>query len=158
MKRLQRIVDQNMKKTDECLVQEGQSSRTSLIIKDSRTRYSKKCDPDQRKLTKFEQCPNLNDSSPSGSVDEQHYDRYTESNNSDNTSDTPLTSTARNIRQPKTTHIQRTPMKKNKQSTAGKLRNEANKKHEQMCTKALNVMDKLDKVLNTFKISDDDTE
>ena len=126
MKRLQRIVGQNMKKTDECLVQEGQSSRTYLIIKDSKTRYSKKCDPDQRKLTKFEQCPNLNDSSPSGSVDEQHYDRYTESNNSDNTSDKPLTSTARNIRQPKTTHIQRTPMKKNKQSTAGKLRNEAN--------------------------------
>ena len=49
-------------------------------------------------------------------------------------------------------------MKKNKQSTTGKLRNEANKKHVQMCTKALNVMDKLDKVLNTFEISDDDTE
>ena len=87
IKRLQRIVGQNMKKTDECLVQEGQSSRMSLIIKDSKTYYSKKCDPDQRKLTKFEQCPNLNDSSPSESVDEQHYDRYMESDNSNNTSD-----------------------------------------------------------------------
>ena len=53
----------------------------SLIIKENKTRYSTKRVPEDRRLTKFNQAANLDESSASESTDKT-YHRYPESDHS----------------------------------------------------------------------------
>ena len=113
----------------------------SLVIKENKTRYSTKRAPEERQLNKFNQAANLSESSLSEYSDE-NYDRYPESDHSVTQSSashllkTPTTSTASEDKNKQEIPL----LKKSKRANAGKLRNEANKKHVAMCNQAMSVM------------------
>ena len=156
IKRIQRIVSQNVLKVAECAQQSTGSSRMSLIIKENKTRYSTKRIPEERMLTKFNQATNLDESSASESTDET-YDRYPESDHSathgeERLSDkTSLTGKSNN----KGKEELRSSLKKSTRGNAGKLRNQANEKHVEMCSTAMKVMGRLNKFLDKYEDSDD---
>ena len=156
IKRIQRNVSQNVLKVAECAQQSTGSSRMSLIIKENKTRYSTKRVPEDRRLTKFNQAANLDESSASESTDET-YHRYPESDHSATHEEeclsdkTSLTGKSNNKEKEKL----RLSLKKSTRGNAGKLRDQANEKHVDMCSTAMKVMGRLNKFLDKYEDSDD---
>ena len=118
--------------------------------------YSTKRVPEDRRLTKINQAANLDESSASESTDET-YHRYPESDHSathgeERLSDkTSLTGKSNN----KETEKLRSSLKKSTRGNAGKLRDQANEKHVEMCSTAMKVMGRLKKFLDKYEDSDD---
>ena len=156
IKRIQIIVSQNMLKVAECAQQSTGSSRMSLIIKKNKTRYSTKCVPEDRRLTTFNQAAHLDESSASESTDET-YHRYPESDHSATHGEeclsdkTSLTGKSNNKEKEKLCSS----LKKSTKGNAGKLRDQANEKHVEMCSTAMKVMGRLNKFLDKYDNSND---
>ena len=149
IKRLQRIVNQSLKKASEPS-SSSQTSATSQIpsarqtlttdpssmatvIKQSKERYSKKSTPEERRArAKFNHAVHL-DSSSSGSEAADMTEAKTE---------TVKTEAARG-------------QKRRKRHDRGKrAAKEAHKAHKEMCTKAMKMMERIDTVLNKYESSD----
>ena len=82
--KLRAPVKAELSKTKKCLpkhAERNESTKMSLIIKENTTRYSAKRVPEERRLTKFNQAANLDESSASKSTNE-NYDRYPPSDHS----------------------------------------------------------------------------
>ena len=128
----------------------------SLIIKVNKTRYSTQRVPEDRRLTKFNQAVNLDESSASESTDET-YDRYPESDHSATHEEERLSDKTSLIEKSnnKGKEELRSSFKKSTRGHAWKLRNQANEKHVEMCSTAMKVMGRLNKFLDKYEDSDD---
>ena len=107
-------------------------------------------------LTKFNQAANLDESSASESTDET-YDRYPESDHSATHGEERLSDKTSLIGKSnnKGKEELRSSLKKSTRGIAGKLSNQANEKHVEMCSTAMKVMGRSNKFLDKYEDSDD---
>jgi len=134
LKRIQWIVNLNVQKPQQPTAETSQSQRMSKSIKESMTRYSSKCCPEERKLNKFAHAANLHElSSSDDSIDEGQG-----------------VESVINPDPPSTKKI-----KKKKTTSRGKLAKQASKSHVDMCDKAMQMMDKISNLLQKYDDSDE---
>lgn len=142
VKRMQRIVSQNMKKSS---VGEGSTSRESTTmasaIQNSKMRYAKKSTPEERAQRKFDFAANITDSSEEDNVvnDEQ----VVETSRGDD-DDCDEDDDAKGSKKPNK-------KKKRRQNHAKK----ASETHTKMCNKAMKMMDKISNMLEKFDSDSD---
>jgi len=149
IKRIRRIASQNVQKVQQVgnQAESSQSVRMSKTIKETRTRYSKRCLPEERARSKLSHAAHLEESANSSSSD-------------DNTKIVVATQTKQ--KDESTTQpgepVEGSCKKRKKGSQREKLASKANQEHTEMCSKAMKMIDKKDKILDKFTASDEQTD
>ena len=151
LKRIQRIVSQNVQRSIPLHHQAttstatSQTQKMSQAIKERKTRYSKKCGhPESRKLRKFAHAANL---SSTDSSDEEGPEVVSEE--------------VDNLEHPNSSvegkgeEKNGEKMKRKKLEHRGNLAKQASKAHVKMCGKAMQMMDKIQNLLERYESNDD---
>lgn len=147
LKRIQRIVNQNVQKSlrpHHQSTSTSQTQRMSEIIEQSKTRYSRKCaHPELRKTNKFAHAANLDSSDSSDEGLEVVNEPVVNP-------DSPEASVEGNRDEKESRKI-----RKQKSEHRGKLAKQASKAHVEMCSKAMKMMDKIQNLLEKYDSNDD---
>lgn len=152
VKRIQRIVNQNVQKSlrpphDHQVASTSHTESMSETIRQSKTRYSTKhASPELRKSSKFAHAANLFVNSTDSSEEEikANFEPLVTPNR-------PEASVEGND-----DDIKGTKMKRKKSDHRGKLAKQASKAHVEMCSKAMQMMDKIQNMLEKYDSDDTD--